>query len=315
MKRVEELRALLAHHNERYFALDSPEITDADFDVLVRELAALEDEYPDLAATESTAQTDISNTDFSGSIGVLFNLTDRFELTANLARGFRSPNIFDLGTLGARPGNRFNVANTALGPETVLTGELGVRMNSAEHTLALVVWGSDYDDKIISVFTGDVDSSGRDIVQSQNASTVKLHGLEISGKWQPGDHWENNLTINFIRGDTTTDTGIEEPADRIPPLNGRLSTRYELERWTWGGEIFFAAEQDRLNSRDVRDPRINPLGTPGWGSVNLLMTFAASEHWTFNARLENLFDQDYRRHGSGINSPGQHLKLSVQGEF
>ncbi len=57
MKRVEELRALLAHHNERYFALDSPEISDTDFDVLDRELASLEAEYPDLAATDSPTKT------------------------------------------------------------------------------------------------------------------------------------------------------------------------------------------------------------------------------------------------------------------
>ena len=57
MKRVEELRALLRHHNERYFALDSPEISDGDFDVLVRELAALEVDYLDLAATDSPTKT------------------------------------------------------------------------------------------------------------------------------------------------------------------------------------------------------------------------------------------------------------------
>jgi hypothetical protein len=57
VKRVEELRALLRHHNERYFALDSPEISDGDFDVLVRELAALEVDYLDLAATDSPTKT------------------------------------------------------------------------------------------------------------------------------------------------------------------------------------------------------------------------------------------------------------------
>jgi DNA ligase (NAD+) len=55
--RVEELRALIAHHNERYFALDSPEISDAGFDVLLSELAALEDKYPNLAATDSPTKT------------------------------------------------------------------------------------------------------------------------------------------------------------------------------------------------------------------------------------------------------------------
>jgi DNA ligase (NAD+) len=47
--RVGELRAEIAYHNERYHTLDDPEISDADFDALVRELRALEADHPDLA--------------------------------------------------------------------------------------------------------------------------------------------------------------------------------------------------------------------------------------------------------------------------
>lgn len=55
--RINELRALIAHHNERYFALDNPEISDADFDELVVELTRLEGEHPDLATLDSPTQT------------------------------------------------------------------------------------------------------------------------------------------------------------------------------------------------------------------------------------------------------------------
>ena len=47
--RVGELRAEIAYHNERYHTLDDPEISDADYDALVRELRALEADHPDLA--------------------------------------------------------------------------------------------------------------------------------------------------------------------------------------------------------------------------------------------------------------------------
>ena len=51
--RVAELRRLIAYHNERYHTLDSPEIADADFDLLVRELLKLEEEHPELASADS----------------------------------------------------------------------------------------------------------------------------------------------------------------------------------------------------------------------------------------------------------------------
>lgn len=56
-QRVDELRALIAHHNELYFAQAAPEISDADFDALVRELQQLEAEHPELATDDSPTQT------------------------------------------------------------------------------------------------------------------------------------------------------------------------------------------------------------------------------------------------------------------
>ncbi len=56
-ERVEELRAQIRYHNQRYHGEDSPEISDAEYDALVRELAALEEQNPDLVTPDSpTAQ-------------------------------------------------------------------------------------------------------------------------------------------------------------------------------------------------------------------------------------------------------------------
>jgi DNA ligase (NAD+) len=55
-ERVEELRAQIAYHNEKYHTEDAPEISDAQFDALMRELRALEEAHPDLATPDSPTQ-------------------------------------------------------------------------------------------------------------------------------------------------------------------------------------------------------------------------------------------------------------------
>ncbi len=54
--RISDLRAQVAHHNRLYHELDTPELPDGDYDLLVRELRALEAEYPDLADQASPSQ-------------------------------------------------------------------------------------------------------------------------------------------------------------------------------------------------------------------------------------------------------------------
>ncbi len=53
---VARLRAEVAHHDERYHGLDDPEISDAEYDALVRRLRALEDAHPELASADSPSQ-------------------------------------------------------------------------------------------------------------------------------------------------------------------------------------------------------------------------------------------------------------------
>ena len=51
--KIEELKSIINHHNRRYYQYDDPEISDAEYDRLMRELAELENQFPDLAAADS----------------------------------------------------------------------------------------------------------------------------------------------------------------------------------------------------------------------------------------------------------------------
>ncbi len=54
--RAKELRDLLLYHNHRYYDLDSPEISDYEYDMLLRELENIEAEFPQLITADSVTQ-------------------------------------------------------------------------------------------------------------------------------------------------------------------------------------------------------------------------------------------------------------------
>ena len=55
-ERIKELRRQIEYHNRQYYQLDRPEITDAEYDALFRELVELEGQYPELVTPHSPTQ-------------------------------------------------------------------------------------------------------------------------------------------------------------------------------------------------------------------------------------------------------------------
>lgn len=52
-EKIEQLRRALRHHNYRYYVLDDPEVSDIEYDRMMRELIALETKWPDLVSADS----------------------------------------------------------------------------------------------------------------------------------------------------------------------------------------------------------------------------------------------------------------------
>jgi outer membrane receptor protein involved in Fe transport len=55
--------------------------------------------------------------------------------------------------------------------------------------------------------------------------------------------------------------------------------------------------------------------TAGWARFDVLGGFRAGERTTIYAGVENLLDQRYRVHGSGIDGPGVNVSLRVRYSF
>ncbi|CCJ33861.1 DNA ligase [Caloramator australicus RC3] len=55
-KRIEELREIIEYHNHKYYVEDNPEISDYEYDMLMRELKKLEEEYPQFKSPNSPTE-------------------------------------------------------------------------------------------------------------------------------------------------------------------------------------------------------------------------------------------------------------------
>ncbi len=170
-----------------------------------------------------------------------------------------------------------------------------------------------YTNRITSVLAGAVTPSGRDVVQSRNVESADIYGVEAAAHFVLSATTTADLVVNYVRGEQLEADGVEVSADRIPPLNGRLTLRYAVSDSLFVEPyLLFAASQGRLSPRDIRDVRINPAGTPGWVTANVALAWQPNEHWQVVTRLENIFDKQYRVHGSGIDSTGTNLYLSLR---
>jgi TonB-dependent heme/hemoglobin receptor len=268
-----------------------------------------------LPATAEVDAVNLSPTDLTGDIHMSYELATGMYLVSNIGRGFRPPNIFDLGTLGSRPGNRFNIPNPNLKPESVWSYDVGFKASTDRWQLEAFAWYSDYQDKISSRFTGDVTETDRLVVTSDNLNEAQLYGIESGLRFFPNDLWEFYAVVNYTHGEETTeDTTVA--ADRVPPLSGRLGMVW-VPREDLRFEPYwdYAGPQNRLSPRDIRDPRINPLGTPGWGTLNLLASWEVMVDVELGLRLQNLGDKNYREHGSGIDAPGRNIGAWVNYAF
>lgn len=267
---------------------------------------------PSFAAPAASVEQD----DISADLGWVFDVLPETQLTANIGYGFRAPNVFDLGTLGERPGTRFNIPNPDLESERVTQFDVGLRHPGEHWDLDIVLFALHYADRITSVLTGDVTAEGRAVTQSRNVESADIYGIEVSGHFIFSKDLSAGVVMNYLRGEQSDASGPDVPGDRIPPLNGRVSLAYQAtQSLLIEPYVEFAAEQDRLSPRDVQDPRIDPVGTPGWMTANIRMTLAVSDDWYLLADFSNLLDKRYRTHGSGIDAAGRNLYVALQAEW
>ena len=87
-RRIEKLKEEILYHSHRYYVLDSPVITDSEYDALCKELQSLEQEYPQFKSPDSPSQR------VGGYVSEKFQRVTHPQPVLSLANAFSSEDIF-----------------------------------------------------------------------------------------------------------------------------------------------------------------------------------------------------------------------------
>ena len=257
-------------------------------------------------STDISASADWSNIVFNAR--ALYRLDDSWNLYGGASQGFRAPNAHDLsGNITSRSGQE-QLGTLALEPEKSWTFELGSRFTSGDVSFGAAGFYTLVDDLIISVPT----APGGDTVEATNAQEAEIVGIELEAAVRFLDNLTLSGHLTWQEGDTASPSFLggpseEAPVSRLSPLVASLALRYDSpdQRWWVEGRITAADKQDELSARDQRDTqRIPPGGTPSYLVASIRAGLQVSENLELTAALENITDEDYRIHGSGVNQPG-----------
>lgn len=259
-----------------------------------------------------------------GSARLLWQVdeADHWHLFAGVSQGFRAPNLSDLSRFDIAGSGEVETAAPNLDPEYFITYEAGLKLDYERGSVQVAYYHTDIDSMIIRTPTGNV-ISGLNEVTKRNSGDGYIHGVEVSGELQLHPQWRVRGTISWMEGEvdgypTSASVKQREPVSKLMPTTLQLGLLWEHPSRKYWVEGFctLANEQDRLSAADRRDTqRIPPGGTPGYAIGTLRFGWRPCRNASLTAAVENITDEDYRIHGSGLNEAGRNFIITADFRF
>mgnify|MGYP005844195127 CR=1 FL=1 len=267
----------------------------------------------------------------TGSAGLRYNLSEKWDLSGNFSTGFRAPNVADLSELGIRRSDQFQTANPDLSPEETFNIDFGIHYDSGLLSFSTHLFWLHYFDKIDRVDTGNIvdrtgsfirngtESSGaEELVEviSSNIGTMDVLGTELESTAQFSDQLSSGFTFSYTWGATDRPEGGREPVDRIPPANGMLYVEYTgLQNFSFRPQIRYAFDHRRISPDEIDDNRVSPDGTDGFTNLQFISSWNGTDNLQLKLIADNIFNTRYREHASSLDGLARNVTISIMFSF
>jgi iron complex outermembrane recepter protein len=254
----------------------------------------------------------------SASVGATYSVSEKLLLRANVARGYRAPNITEVGSNGLDPGARIvYLGNRTFGPEFSLQQDIGLSAYLPDAELSASVFNNDIQNYIYQARLTDAD--GQPVVVVPGNATyqyqqgrARLYGAEITANLHP-----RALPMLAFNNSLAYVTGLNKQADLlenhgraarylplIPPLHTRSELRLNSQQ-SWrqltGGYLRavldYHAPQNRFYAVDNTETPTAGYALLGLGAGISLTSGPEKREWLqLILQLDNVLNTVYQSH-------------------
>lgn len=255
-----------------------------------------------------------SDSELVKSVALTYSPDESLTWRMNYSDGYIYPSLLNL-VMGAFAGPRYINPTATLKPETSKTVEIGVRLNHARFSVDagfFAMKANDYIDHLFCV-AEDECLGARDKVY-RNVGQARSHGLELMASIGLGESSiYSNLTWLRRRKEYA---GIASYKSGIPLISGILGWRTSVPFRDSPIELdVFARFASSADEKSLSGRSIVEETNPGWGTLNLSISFVARNRFKMALQLVNLMDKKYASSTENLLSPGRSARVLFSAEL
>jgi hemoglobin/transferrin/lactoferrin receptor protein len=264
-------------------------------------------------------QIHINHGALTGSAGLVYTPSERWQINTILSTGFRNPNVDDYGKVRTKD-DYVTVPNPDLSPEYSYNAELSItRIVEGYMKIELLGYTTYMKDAIVRTaheLNGEdslfYDGDYYQITANYNAGEAYIYGASLGITANPNKSIMLKGTLNYTRGHNLTD---DVPLGHIPPLFGRTSLTYRKNRFFLDTYVVYHGwkrSEDFSPFGEDNDSEAMEYGFPSWWTLNVKAGFDVWKYFDFLVAVENILDQFYKPYASGISAPGRNFILTAR---
>jgi hemoglobin/transferrin/lactoferrin receptor protein len=267
----------------------------------------------------------------TGSAGLVYNPDESLQLMANLASGFRAPNIDDVGKIFDSEPGAVVVPNANLKSEYSVNMEVGLA--KVFHQKVKFDFSAYYTWLHDAMVRRDYQLNGQDSIlydgtlsrvqAIQNAARAYVYGLQagIECKFPLGFGFSSRF--NMMKGREELDNGDYAPLRHATPWFGLSHLTYSRNRikadfyLNYSGQVSYDQLPPSEQSKDdmyALDENGHPY-SPAWLTFNLKTLLRLTDQVLLTAGIENITNQRYRPYASGLSAAGRNVIVGLKASF